>query len=99
MVEYTTVELARLLGVNRMAIINLVTAGIIKPLQDVKGRGSRRKYSEQNRKQFLVAQVLKQAKVPLREIGEILTAWDNIDDLISKSEEFYTLYCQLKKEA
>jgi len=93
--EYTTMQLSRLLGMNQMQIIHAAQTGIIEPVQDAKGRGSSRKYSENNMKQLKVMKILTACKIPLREIGDILKAWNDVDQLISKAEEFHALFCHL----
>ena len=94
--EYTTMQLSRLVGLDKAQIIHAVQIGIIKPAQDARGRGYSRKYSEHNMKQFLAMEILMRAKMPLREIGDILEKWNDVDGLILKAKEFYALYYQLR---
>jgi len=95
--EYTTVQLSRLLGLSRFQIMNAAQTGVIKPVQDAKGRGSSRRYSEHNMKQLKAMKILLSCKIPLREISDILQCWDDIDELILKAEEFYELFCHLTR--
>ena len=47
-------------------------------------------------KQFVAMEILMRTKMPLREIGDILDKWNDIDELILKAKEFYALYYQLR---
>ena len=71
--EWTLTEAARLLGEPQHRLIYLCEKGVVHPdLQDAKGRGSSRRFSDRNLLEFAVALRLRELEIGVAFVGAVV---------------------------
>jgi len=99
--EYRTIEIQRRVHVPKAALNNWINAGIIKPLEDERGRGKSRNFSYQNLLEILVCRELWLLNVPPRVYRPILVeiekrnGWER---MTQDGSEVFLVVGQLSRE-